>query len=266
MMGKVENRETIPTALGLGAGEITRVTGPRGGLRHYEGKDLNCGFSPAHADCVHSAKRIARLPSVTTIISETVRKPGLERWREGMIRKGFEPNRKAQQAAAMGTALHAIIERLLSGDEDVKVPDELEPAVAAFGLWRASYPGLRHVESEVAVYNMEMGYAGTIDAIFEEHSDALTLVDFKSGSRVYPEACMQLSMYIAGLHSMGYQGNIEGTIVLFQKVEGVFTGRVEVADIDKSAWSDVWRGVLNLYEVMDDPIETTYIVSTARRI
>jgi len=233
-----EHRETIRTALGLGAGLITRVTGPRGGLRHYEVDD-------------------AKLTSVTTIISETVRKPGLERWREGLIRKGLEPNKESRQAAAMGTALHAIIERLLC-EEDVEVPEELLPAIKGFERWRSEY-WLRHEASEVAVYNhfgsprTRRGYAGTIDAIFEDGYD-LVLVDFKSGSRVYPEALIQLSMYMAGLRAMGYQGELAGKIVLFKKTEGVFDGGVEVADIQEHDWDLAWKGMLDLHFAMADYI------------
>jgi hypothetical protein len=232
-----ENREIIRTALGLGAGLITRVTGPRGGLRHYEVDD-------------------AKLTSVTTIISETVRKPGLERWREGLIRKGISPNQESKQAAAMGTALHATIERLLCG-EDVEVPEELLPAIKGFERWRSEYP-LRHAASEVAVYNTTRGYAGTIDAIFEDGYD-LVLVDFKSGSRVYGEACIQLSMYMAGLRSMGYDGKLAGKVVLFQKTEGVFDGDVEVADIDEHDWDQAWQGMLDLHLAMALPIETVAV-------
>ena len=63
-------RESIPTALSAPPGYLLRVTGSRGGFRHYE----------------HGGTG-AKLISVTTILGEAVRKKGVEWSQDSHIRK-----------------------------------------------------------------------------------------------------------------------------------------------------------------------------------
>lgn len=237
------NKEKIPTALALGPGHLLRVTGPRGGLRHYEvpGSDK-------------------QYPSVTTILSEVVRKPALERWRESLIRKGLEPNAESKAAAAMGSNLHSIIEELLKGNEEVAIPPELENAVRGFFGWRRAIP-MRHLESEVAVYDTWATYAGTIDAIFRG-PDGLVVIDFKSGSRIYPEALIQVRAYIQALQDMGCSETITGMVVCMVKDrEAGFDGSVEVAEANPN--DDTWKAVLDLYRYSKADLPTQLIPAAA---
>ena len=233
------NKENIPTALGLKPGHLLRVTGPRGGLRHYEVPGSDKPY-----------------PSVTTILSETVRKPALERWRESLIRKGLEPNTESKAAAAMGSNLHSIIEQVLRGNEDIGIPRELEKAVRGFCTWRMAMP-MTHLESEVAVYDGWTTCAGTVDAIFRGH-DGLVVVDFKSGSKVYPEALLQVRAYIQALQYMGCNEKIRGMIVCMVKDRDVgFDGSVQVVETKPD--DATWKGVLDLYKFSKADLPTQII-------
>jgi len=233
------NKENIPTALGLKPGHLLRVTGPRGGLRHYEVPGSDKPY-----------------PSVTTILSETVRKPALERWRESLIRKGLEPNTESKAAAAMGSNLHSILEELLRGNEEVSIPPELENAVQGFFAWRRAMP-MTHLESEVAVYDGWATFAGTVDAIFRG-PEGLVVVDFKSGSKVYPEALLQVRAYIQALQYMGCNEKIRGMIVCMVKDRDVgFDGSVQVVETKPD--DDTWKSVLDLYNFSKSDLPTKLI-------
>ena len=233
------NKENIPTALGLKPGHLLRVTGPRGGLRHYEVPGSDKPY-----------------PSVTTILSETVRKPALERGRESLIRKGLEPNTESKAAAAMGSNLHSIVEELLRGNEEVSIPPELENAVQGFFAWRRAMP-MTHLESEVAVYDGWATFAGTVDAIFRG-PEGLVVVDFKSGSKVYPEALLQVRAYIQALQYMGCNEKIRGMIVCMVKDRDVgFDGSVQV--VEAKFTGDIWKSVLDLYNFSKSDLPTKLI-------
>lgn len=264
-------KEKIKTALGLGPGHLIRVTGPRGGLRHYE-----------------MPGRLGKMPSVTTLIGNAVRKPGLERWRESKIRQGLDPTADGREAARRGTELHALIDELLrTGTADV--PREYQRAVDGFLAWVRD-SGLSYRESEVAVYSAVdldpawggdpspnghsaessltgTGYAGTIDAIFESvggaDDGAVTLVDWKTGSTrtgrgIYPEHMMQLTAYMSCLFQMGFGGEVFGQVIKFGKdpESGEFDGHVEVANIDPLRWLNGWQGVFYLAQALEQDFDT----------
>ena len=131
----------IPPALGIG-GPLRQVTSSRGG-RHYE--------LPFLTDC-------PKLRSVTTLIDQTLRNHGLERWRESRIRDGMRQQLgreltsdvsdeilgasrlEASASADLGTRVHEMIDALLRGEE-VEVSDELEPAIQA---WLELHPPRVH--------------------------------------------------------------------------------------------------------------------------
>ena len=238
-------KERVPPALKLGPGHLMRVTGSRGGLRYYEDPDS-----------------LDQYPSVTTIISNIVRKPGLERWRESLIRKGIDPTKERKTAAKLGTDLHGVLEGLLRGNEEVIVSDEIEPAVEGFLRWRRALP-LNFLESEVAVYDKENGYAGTIDAIFSKpHSDELIILDWKSGQTIYPEATIQIAAYNSALKSMGCALNVSGMVVCMHKdKEKGFDGTVEFTYVDQSQAYSAWESILGLYNFSENDIETHTVAS-----
>ena len=124
--------------------------------------------------------------------------------------KGVKAHKKASdKAAAIGTAAHAYIEwrtkgllGIDKGDEPV-IPDAARLAVMAWEDW-AKAVEFRPVFSERVVYHPRYGYAGTLDMLAYV-KDRLTVIDWKTGKAVYPEAYLQNVAYRAAL---AYQENI----------------------------------------------------------
>lgn len=155
-----------------------------------------------------------KYPSVTTIL-QAYPKPWLGAWAAKMVAehvlyegpdaewrslpmdeavrflKGI-PWRKRDTAADFGTALHESLARLVAGEEVLTYPGA-EEHVAALVEWWDAYRPLVY-DSEVQVFNLEQGYAGSLDLIAEVYGRRL-LIDLKSGSAVGHEARLQLAAY-----------------------------------------------------------------------
>jgi hypothetical protein len=225
-----DKRVEMKTAFGIG-GPIIQVTTARGG-RKYE---LPLSGSPS-------------VPSVTTVVGETVRNMGLEIWREQWIKRGLEDTtmarltnadkdailsasgNEARASAEVGSHMHDIIDGLLQGNQEVAVSDQLEPAVRGFLRWRQKYADWEYIDSEVAVYFADgkyideksgrgMGYAGTVDALFHDPANRrYMVVDWKTSSGIFDSAMMQVGAYCHALDEMLLKS---GRLKLGVKVEGM---------------------------------------------
>ncbi len=170
-----------------------------------------------------------RWPSVTTIL-DIVAKPGLGPWYAKEERRYFEAamlevlsqpgardpeyvlsavatavsgvkaaDRAKQEAATIGTAVHAGIEWALRTQlgEDAG-PEPRLPDAAAWGVesWRdwAKSVALEPLAIERTVYCEACGYAGTLD-LYARVGGVLTVLDWKSGKAIYPEAFLQNVAY-----------------------------------------------------------------------
>lgn len=112
------------------------------------------------------------------------------------------------KAGEIGTQIHQMIEWTLktaigteAGPKPV-VSDKAQHAVTAFEVWALSV-NLKPVLIEKTVYSKAHGYAGTMDLLARVNG-ILTLIDFKSGKAVYPEAFLQSAAYSIALEEMGY--------------------------------------------------------------
>ncbi len=170
-----------------------------------------------------------RLPSVTTVL-DIIAKPALGPWYAKEERRYFETamlevlsrpgardpeyvlaavaeavtgvkaaDREKQKAAAIGMAVHAGIEWALRRHlgEDAG-PEPRLPEVAAWAVesWKdwARTVGLEPVAIERTVYCLDCGYAGTLD-LYARVKGVLTVLDWKSGKAIYPEAFLQNLAY-----------------------------------------------------------------------
>jgi hypothetical protein len=98
-------------------------------------------------------------------------------------------------AAEVGTAVHELAEKYITGEEvDVDVPvDGLDGDVTQFKQFLEDFaPEYLMVES--TVYNDEVKYAGTLDAVVNLPGHGTVVLDIKTGG-VWPEAALQLSAY-----------------------------------------------------------------------
>ena len=170
-----------------------------------------------------------RLPSVTTIL-DIIAKPALGPWYAREERRYFETamlevlsrpgardpeyvlaavaeavtgvkaaDRVKQKAAAIGTAVHAGIEwelRQQLGEDAGPAPHLPEAAAWAVESWKgwARSVTLEPLAIERTVYCLACGYAGTLD-LYARVKGVLTVLDWKSGKAIYPEAFLQNLAY-----------------------------------------------------------------------
>jgi hypothetical protein len=154
-------------------------------------------------------------PSVTTIIG-IKDKPALVGWAkretaacavrnldmlERMVQSGGAqaavewlkriPDYRRDASADLGTAVHAAAEAIARG-EPASISDEVRPFVAAYrrDFLQAFAP--RFIAVEAMVCSERYEYGGTADA-FAEIDGEIWLLDYKTGSGVYPDAALQLA-------------------------------------------------------------------------
>ena len=251
-------RVEMQTALDIG-GPVVQITKARGGrvyeLGHVEGKP--------------------RVPSVTSIVDGTLRNYGVEIWKRQHIERGLEAqsgrqlnataineimaasSSEAQASADLGTQMHSIIEGLLQGEE-MPVPAQLEPAVQGWLKWRTEFARWELQGSEVTVYDEELGYAGTVDALwYDPVFRRYVVVDWKTSAGLYSSALMQVSAYAHAFDEMLLREmrlpiglEVQGMVVRFDNdyprdednkkirtLPKVFTDKVEYAWSGDNGWA-----------------------------
>jgi len=195
-------------------------------------------------------------PSVTTILS-VLAKPALVNWaakveREmvsevsadlyldcaetpTMTRNGWLTtlqSRLGKQKAAqkelakaqeIGSQVHAMIEWNLktqlcykAGPSPV-ISDKAQWALMAWEDWRKKVD-LKPIFVEQTVWSSEWGYAGTLD-LLAEVDGKVSVVDWKTGKRVYPEAFLQNAAYRHAIREMKHADPVQGVVVRLPKVE-----------------------------------------------
>ena len=169
------------------------------------------------------------LPSVTTIL-DIVAKPGLGPWYAQQERRWFEAamlevlakpgardpefvlaavveavsglkaaDRERQRAVTIGSAAHAGIEwhlRTALGEDAGPQPVLPEAAAWAVESWKdwANTVTLEPLAIERTVYCLDCGYAGTLD-LYARVKGVVTVIDWKTGRAIYPEALLQNVAY-----------------------------------------------------------------------
>ena len=191
-----------------------------------------------------------RLPSVTTVL-DIIAKPALGPWYAKEERRYFETamlevlsrpgardpefvlaavaeavtgvkaaDREKQKAAAIGTAVHAGIEwelRRQLGEATgpaLHLPEAAAWAVESWKDWARSV-NLEPLAIERTVYCLACGYAGTLD-LYARVKGVLTVLDWKSGRAIYPEAFLQNLAYRHAAAGTGLASS-QGLIVRLPK-------------------------------------------------
>lgn len=155
------------------------------------------------------------VPGVTTILG-VLDKPALRKWAAQQVAEYVAENReavehlyaagpgpmvaalkempwqRARDAASRGTSLHDYAERIIRGEE-VDVPDELVPVVENALRFMEDYR-IEPVLVEQCVASRAHLYAGKLDLIADS-TLGRAVFDWKSGKRIYPEACFQMNAY-----------------------------------------------------------------------
>lgn len=206
-------------------------------------------------------------PSVTTIL-QVVAKPALTTWaansvaryavdnhdtitdllnkddRDGAYRllKG-SPWAKRDKAAGTGTDTHALIERLILGEELEPSDYGAEaPYLRAFLSFVSDHPNSTFEASEMTVFSRTHRFAGTLDALMA-HGDRVGAVDWKTRggkrveeTKVYETERLQVAAYMNAEFALLPDGSVErlplldgGSIVMLC-VDGYKVERVESGD------------------------------------
>jgi hypothetical protein len=109
------------------------------------------------------------------------------------------------EAAEKGTNSHEIISTYIKEKQDIDIkliPDEnVKNCVVEFLSWESKNK-VKWLASELMVCNLDLGIAGTLDAIADING-VLTLVDFKTNKRIYPQS--MYSQTAAYLSCLEYQ-------------------------------------------------------------
>jgi hypothetical protein len=192
-----------------------------------------------------------QLPSVTTIL-EIIAKPALGPWYAKEERRYFETamlevlsepgardpeyvlaavveavsgvkaaDREKQKALTIGTAIHAGIEwqlRTRLGEDAGREPELPEAAAWAVESWKdwARSVALEPLAIERTVYCDGCGYAGTLD-LYARVRGIPTVLDWKSGKAIYPEAFLQNVAYRHAAARLGMPAE-QGLIVRLPKL------------------------------------------------
>lgn len=128
------------------------------------------------------------------------------------------------KAAEIGSQVHAMAEwnfRRALGQKvgpEPKIEDRAQWAFMALEDWATSVR-FQPLKIEQTVWSTTYGYAGTMD-LLALVNDVPTLVDFKTGKAIYPEAHLQNVAYQVAYNEMGHEPPAQaGLIVRLPKVE-----------------------------------------------
>jgi hypothetical protein len=140
-----------------------------------------------------------RVPGVTTV-QGIIEKPGLHKWFWQCGQDGIDPNKKRDEAAAIGTVAHARVEAFLRGmelDETGIAPDRLDKSANAFlsfmEWWKKEQ--FTVIESELQMVSERWQVGGTLDILAARPSRNLVLVDVKTSNGIFNEAFTQSCAY-----------------------------------------------------------------------
>lgn len=185
-----------------------------------------------------------QVPGVTTVTG-LLDKPALKGWAWKMGLKGEDIYKYTDEAKAIGSLAHELIAESLGGPA-AKVkgysPDQLERAqysVKVFADWQARHGDLKPLSIELPLVSEAHHYGGTIDLVAEIDGH-VELIDFKTGSGIWPEHEVQVGAYWKLLDEGG--ARIEGARILR-------IGRTEGESIDERTLTGVQ--VLNGWRVFE---------------
>lgn len=170
-----------------------------------------------------------RVPSVTTIISQHLgwNKQILIGWTKRMMLNGQDTDKILDEASAIGTLLHLLIEGFFRGltidtkDYSYNQEKAAMKAFAGFLEWhkRVNFQALGN---EIVLVNEELQIGGTIDCIAKV-DDELVIVDWKSSKYLYPENKLQLSGYTYMYEQAQPKAKIAyGLVMRFSKEDGKY--------------------------------------------
>ena len=176
-----------------------------------------------------------KFPSVTTILSKGLPKPGLIRWAGNLVAQtaindvetwmsmsdedaytylSAQPDKRRNSSANLGSVIHAAAEAFSKGEEYKAISPIAQSYVNGFKKFVTDYKP-KFLKTECPVFSRTHGYAGTLDSLVRIGRTTWVL-DTKTGNRVYPEVALQLAAY-AHAEFVGVDGRTEEPLPLIKK-------------------------------------------------
>ena len=105
-----------------------------------------------------------------------------------------EPDRLKEEAARRGSQIHSAIEQTLLGHPREEQPAAVQPGIAG-ALAFLEDGELTPLAAESSAWHPQESYAGQVDCIARHEDGSLAVIDWKSGSRLYPAYRWQAAAY-----------------------------------------------------------------------
>lgn len=148
---------------------------------------------------------------------------------------------KRDEAAQLGTDVHALADRVANGEPDLIVPENVRKHVHGYAEWWAS-SGWTVRTTEAFILQPDHGYGGTLDLLCRDRDGRTVLADIKTGKGVYSEAVLQLTAYGAATLIQTPQGQlfpmpkVDRYAILHVTADGVREIEVPVGTLEQMAW------------------------------
>lgn len=153
-------------------------------------------MGPWSAKCVAQAA-VDMEPEALDVLRRSGRETAIQ------VLKGA-PNRTRDKAAARGTEVHKIAERVQAGEE-VAVPDHLYGHVESVARFLDEWQ-IRPLLVEKTVAHYTFLYAGTFDLVAELPSGRRILFDYKTSASIKETTALQLAAYVNASHYLAEDG------------------------------------------------------------
>ena len=120
-------------------------------------------------------------------------------------------DKKRDEAADRGTRIHAEIQAALQNGTSVDSVWLTPPARSALQWFYSNGYNLK--TTEMVLWGPSWNVAGTCDVVADDADDALTILDWKTGSSIYPESAIQIAAYASMYAQLTGRPPLNGCVV-----------------------------------------------------
>lgn len=201
-----------------------------------------------------------KLLSVTKVINSVIAKPALVQWAANKACEYVEENldcmkslpevlKKAKTAhkktknksGTWGSEVHDMLEKYIKKGLAYEGLDDMKMRTFKNFLEWVDSTGSYFVESEKSVWSEDLGIGGILDGIVLI-GNKKWILDFKTGSGIYPEYFVQM-----GAYDMCIEEEVKGYIVLNLKKDGTMN---EERTTDKDRYRECFLSCLTIYKAI----------------
>lgn len=210
-------------------------------------KDRIKPISKAHI--VYKTPDGTRVPGATTITG-LLNKPHLVKWANNLGLEGIDSSKYTDEAAAVGTLAHEMVQAHLQGfevDTSMYSPIQVDlasNAVLSFLEWQSRHT-IQPIICETPMVSAKLRFGGTVDC-YCLLDGVPTLLDFKTGKAIYDEYFVQVSAYKELLLEAGHP---------VERVQILRIGRDETEGFEERAITDttkyfnIFANLLDIYYI-----------------